>query len=339
MQQLKRLARYLRGTSGYAVALPKAGSCETLLCYSDADQSGCKVTRRSVSSGVLELGGATLFAYSRTQKVVSLSSGESEYYAAVDCACEAIFFRKVLAFLGFQCIARLLLDSAAAIGISRRQGVGRIRHLSSKTLWLQQAVLKGVVELEKVDGRVNKADLGTKCHPGPRLRQLTMMLGYLGVSDPNPRTVSAIGPPSFSPDLVQKLVWLAAVFDAIGRVTAQNLDVQVRPRGGLSITRLSHDEAGFWWVRSDLVQLLLLAAVAVGLFMGALFFYLAGSAARVFAPRLLDTGPRSSEADTSPKEQLRFRHVRVQSQCSYTWWRHQGRFRPLMDREHGCWPE
>jgi hypothetical protein len=166
-----------------------------------------------------------------------------------------------------------------------------------------------------------------------------MMLGYLGVSDPNPRTVSAIGPPSFSPDLVQKLVWLAAVFDAIGRVTAQNLDVQVRPRGGLSITRLSHDEAGFWWVRSDLVQLLLLAAVAVGLFMGALFFYLAGSAARVFAPRLLDTGPRSSEADTSPKEQLRFRHVRVQSQCSYTWWRHQGRFRPLMDREHGCWPE
>ena len=153
-----------------------------------------------------------------------------------------------------------------------------------------------------------------------------MMLGYLGVSDPNPRTVSAIGPTSLSPDLVQKLVWLAAVFDAIGRVTAQSLDVQVWSPGSPMFPSLTQDEAGSWWIRADLVQVLLLVAVAVGLVMGALFAYIAGLARKGFATGLLDGRPR-------------VRHVHVQSQCSYTWWRQQGRFKPLSNREHGCWPE
>ena len=41
-------------------------------------------------------------------------------------------------------------------------GLGKIRHFESHTLWVQQHVRSGAVELRKVDGKVNPADLFTK---------------------------------------------------------------------------------------------------------------------------------------------------------------------------------
>ena len=41
-------------------------------------------------------------------------------------------------------------------------GAGRIRHISTPTLWLQCAVQEGKVRLSKCPGKTNPADLGTK---------------------------------------------------------------------------------------------------------------------------------------------------------------------------------
>ena len=53
-------------------------------------------------------------------------------------------------------------DAVAAIGIVRRQGLGRIRHLAVADLWIQQRSKDGSVRYEKLDGSVNSSDMLTK---------------------------------------------------------------------------------------------------------------------------------------------------------------------------------
>merc|ERR1712051_1048493 len=53
-------------------------------------------------------------------------------------------------------------DASAAVGIIQRKGVGSIRHLDTRLLWVQEKVVKEVVEYRKVAGLINPADLGTK---------------------------------------------------------------------------------------------------------------------------------------------------------------------------------
>ena len=53
-------------------------------------------------------------------------------------------------------------DASAALGIIQRKGVGSIRHLDTRLLWIQEKVVKEVFESRKVAGVVNPADLGTK---------------------------------------------------------------------------------------------------------------------------------------------------------------------------------
>ena len=51
--------------------------------YSDTDWAGCPRTRKSTSGGAVMIGSHTIRTYSSTQTLVSLSSGEAEYYGLV----------------------------------------------------------------------------------------------------------------------------------------------------------------------------------------------------------------------------------------------------------------
>ena len=68
--------------------------------------------------------------------------------------------------------------SSAAMGIAVRQGVGKVRHLDTKTLWIQQAVRTGRFQLRKVKGTENPADLFTKHRPtAGKLEQFVELFG------------------------------------------------------------------------------------------------------------------------------------------------------------------
>jgi len=64
--------------------------------------------------------------------------------------------------LGWYCKIRLLVDSSAAKSIASRTGLGKLRHLEIKFLWLQECVRRGKVVLSKVRGDINPADVLTK---------------------------------------------------------------------------------------------------------------------------------------------------------------------------------
>ena len=56
----------------------------------------------------------------------------------------------------------LYTDSSAARGIIHRAGLGKLRHLETGYLWLQSAVKAKKLQVRKVLGTENPADLMTK---------------------------------------------------------------------------------------------------------------------------------------------------------------------------------
>ena len=84
----------------------------------------------------------------------------------------------MLAWLtGRRTIIYAYTDSSGAKGILQRQGAGRLRHLSCRTLWLQQLISAGIIKLCSVSGSINPADIGTNRLSAPRLRSLMSVLG------------------------------------------------------------------------------------------------------------------------------------------------------------------
>ena len=60
-------------------------------------------------------------------------------------------------------------DSSAARAVASRKGIGRIRHLHTRYLWMQNQVSAGNLRLGTVKGVDNPADILTKCVPGALL--------------------------------------------------------------------------------------------------------------------------------------------------------------------------
>ena len=159
---LKRIARFLLGRRRLIF---KYGwqRASTLECYSDTDWAGCQKTRKSTSGGCLLLGGHMIKSWSSTQPSISLSSGEAEYYGVVKASGIALGQQSLMRDLGMDVKVRVWTDSSAAMGICGRSGLGKPRHVQTHTLWVQERVKSGAIELRKVNGLVNPADLFTKC--------------------------------------------------------------------------------------------------------------------------------------------------------------------------------
>ena len=81
---------------------------------------------------------------------VALSSGEAEYYAITRGSAAAIMVQNILSEMDRKCKLACLTDSSAAKGISHRRGVGRVKHLELKELWVQDKVDKGELEIRKI---------------------------------------------------------------------------------------------------------------------------------------------------------------------------------------------
>ena len=116
--------------------------------------------------------------WSSTQPSVALSSGEAEYYGLVKAAGAGLGHQALMADLEVTLPVRAWTDSSAALGIATRSGLGKIRHLETHTLWLQEKVRTGAIMVKKVRGEVNPADLFTKHLPSrEKVHQLLSLFG------------------------------------------------------------------------------------------------------------------------------------------------------------------
>ena len=106
-------------------------------------------------------GGHLLKSYARTQSTIALSSGEAELYAMTMACSEALGLVAMARDFGEAMRPVVHVDASAAIGIAQRKGLGRVRHLDTQTLWIQEAIREKRVKVLKVDGEKNPADLMT----------------------------------------------------------------------------------------------------------------------------------------------------------------------------------
>ena len=109
------------------------------------------------------LGQHCLRTWSSTQPVHALSVAEAEYYALVEGSTRCLGLQTMLKELGVEAgVVVISTDSSSAKSFASRRGLGRMRHIEVKELWLQEAVRRGRIQPKKVDGAVNPADLFIK---------------------------------------------------------------------------------------------------------------------------------------------------------------------------------
>ena len=117
--------------------------------YTDSDWASDQVTRKSTSGAVIMAEGMRLHAHSRGQASVALSSCEAEVMAASEGIKEALLLQEVLMFVGLgHYEIEIKVDSSAAHAFFHRRGVGRMKHLDSRILWLQDLTAAGGVRLK-----------------------------------------------------------------------------------------------------------------------------------------------------------------------------------------------
>ena len=123
----------------------------------------------------------------KMQGRVALSSGEAELKAACKCIAELLEVREALSFItGAQAKMSLHLDAQATEGMLKRQGSGRLKHLTVRTLWVQAAVLEYKVEVVKIPRSLNHADALCSFHGSPDFHAKILAMGCR-VSPPGPR--------------------------------------------------------------------------------------------------------------------------------------------------------
>ena len=99
--------------------------------------------------------------WSRTQVGIALSSGEAELIALVKASVEGLGVAAIAQELGESVEIRVMTDSSAAKGAVQRTGSGRMKHVSTQSLWVQEESQGGSIEYIKVPRARNLADLMT----------------------------------------------------------------------------------------------------------------------------------------------------------------------------------
>ena len=123
-------------------------------------------TKFSCSGAFFTLFGCTFHWFCKTQRSVSLSSAEAEYFGATLAAKEILFFRALLADLGLLDTnnpSLLLCDSKSAVDMAFDPvSFKKTKHILRAAEFLRDLVSRGVISVEHLPGVVMLADLLTK---------------------------------------------------------------------------------------------------------------------------------------------------------------------------------
>ena len=101
----------------------------------------------------------------RLQASVTLSSAEAELVALGKLAAEVLGVRTMATEWGMMTCpgpSPLFADASAALGIAKRDGAGKLRHINVRSLWLQEKALRSELVYLKIRGEDTPADGLTK---------------------------------------------------------------------------------------------------------------------------------------------------------------------------------
>ena len=157
---------------------------------------------------------------------MALSSAEAELYAMVSASAEALAAIAYARDLGMVLQGEVYTDSSAALGISQRAGIGKVRHLRTQGLWVQECRVTGRLSYHKVLGAKNPADVLTKHVAGDLLDR---HLGTIGAQITSGRAESAPEISSLE-SLVRRVEWDEPLRDGSGGQARKNVRFEATVR-------------------------------------------------------------------------------------------------------------
>uniref|UniRef100_A0A2N9H4X0 Integrase catalytic domain-containing protein n=1 Tax=Fagus sylvatica TaxID=28930 RepID=A0A2N9H4X0_FAGSY len=162
---VKRILRYLRGTSDHALCYH--GRDLRLTGYSDADWASDKDERKSTSGYAFILGGGAVSWCSKKQSCIALSTMESEYVACSAAVQEAVWLRRFLQRLGVTAHAEdavlLYSDSTSALAYAKGPKYhGKAKHIELRYHYIRDMVSQREVILQHISTSSMVADPLTK---------------------------------------------------------------------------------------------------------------------------------------------------------------------------------
>ena len=177
--RVKRIFRYLKGTTNYGIKYDANSKDCCLEIFSDADHGGNLTTGRSTSGVVSIYAGGAISWVSQRQASVAISTIEAEFVAASDASREVIWLKRLFSELtGTSLKPRLYIDNEAAIKLAHNpEYPRRTKHIRIRHFFVRECVNDNELEVYKIGTNEQLADILTKPVEKQRLKTLSQGMG------------------------------------------------------------------------------------------------------------------------------------------------------------------
>lgn len=176
--ELKRVIRYLKGTSGYRLRISRCKDHEGLIGFADADWAECSTDRKSNSGQIFKFNGGTISWSCRKQTSVSLSTAEAEFITLAEATQEALWIKQLLMDLDEPTSLTIFEDNQSCLKMLEGEKFSnRIKHISIKYNFVRDIREKKEVKFVYCPSEYMVADLLTKPFTGVRITRLAAASG------------------------------------------------------------------------------------------------------------------------------------------------------------------
>ncbi|GJZ69125.1 copia protein, partial [Tanacetum coccineum] len=180
LEVVKRIFRYIKGTTHLGLWYPKGTGIETVV-YADSDHAGDYVDRKS-TSGICTFVGCCLTSwFSKKQTALAISTTEAEYISAGKACQQALWMKQALVDYDIRLDdVPIMCDNKGAIDLSKNPVQhSRTKHIEIRHHFLHDNVQKGHISIEKVPSVDNIADILTKPLKRESFNYLRLGLGMM----------------------------------------------------------------------------------------------------------------------------------------------------------------
>ncbi|GJU68646.1 hypothetical protein Tco_1254905 [Tanacetum coccineum] len=163
LEAVKRIFRYIKGTSHLGLWYPKGTRIETIV-YADSDHADDYINRKSTSSVCTCMGCCLTSWFAKKQTALAISTNEAEYVSARKACQQALWIKQALINYGIRLNdIPIMCDNKSDIDLSKNPVQhSRTKHIEIRHHFLRVNVQKGNISIKKVASEDNIADIFTK---------------------------------------------------------------------------------------------------------------------------------------------------------------------------------
>ena len=159
------------------ILVPHQTYFNPFVMWTDSDHLGSIKTRKSVSGGVLMAGQCCTQTCSKSQGVVSLSTGEAEYHSLVSGASNSLGEVSTALVWGIKTDNEVNMHASAGVSMGSCRGLGKAKRVDTQYPWVQERMAQRNFRIKKVGTNDMLADVLTKPVP-----EATMNKALLGMN-------------------------------------------------------------------------------------------------------------------------------------------------------------